>query len=110
VLGNLIHAAEFSCLNFGFLGRGCSDPGAVEESVAGGALGVKIHEDFGAAPAVLHGSLVAADRHDFAVHLHTDTINEFRFCEDTLAAIGERTIHMYHVSLARPRPSTPPPP
>jgi len=97
VIGNLIRAAEFSCLNFGFLGRGCSDPGAVEESVAGGALGVKIHEDFGASPAVIDGSLVAAERNDFAVHLHTDTINEFGFCEDTLAAIGDRTIHMYHV-------------
>ena len=62
-----------------------------------GALGVKIHEDFGAAPAVIDGSLVAADRNDFAVHLHTDTINEFGFCEDTLAAVGGRTIHMYHV-------------
>ena len=58
---------------------------------------MKIHEDFGAAPAVIDGSLVAADRHDFAVHLHTDTINEFGFCEDTIATIGERTIHMYHV-------------
>ena len=97
VLGALIRAADAYCLNFGFLGRGCSDPGAVEESVAGGALGVKIHEDFGAAPAVIDGSLVAADRNDFAVHLHTDTINEFGFCEDTLAAVGGRTIHMYHV-------------
>ena len=97
VLGAIIRAADHYCLNFGFLGRGCSDPGAVEESVAGGALGVKIHEDFGAAPAVIDGSLIAADRHDFAVHLHTDTINEFGFCEDTLAVIGARTIHMYHV-------------
>lgn len=97
VLGQLIRAADHYCLNFGFLGRGASDPAAVEESVAGGALGVKIHEDFGAAPAVIDGSLIAADRHDFAVHLHTDTINEFGFCEETLAAINGRTIHMYHV-------------
>lgn len=97
VLGQLIRASDHYCLNFGFLGRGCSDPSAVEESVAGGALGVKIHEDFGASPAVIDGSLKAAERNDFAVHLHTDTINEFGFCEDTLSAIGERTIHMYHV-------------
>jgi urease subunit alpha len=97
VLGQLIRAADQYCLNFGFLGRGCANPAAVEESVAGGALGVKIHEDFGASPAVINGSLIAADRNDFAVHLHTDTINEFGFCEDTLAAIAGRTIHMYHV-------------
>lgn len=96
VLGQLIQGLDHSCLNFGFLGRGCSDPGAVEESVAGGALGVKIHEDFGASGAVIDGSLVAADRNDFSVNLHTDTINEFGFCEDTLRAIGDRTIHMYH--------------
>ncbi|MEO1089662.1 MAG: urease subunit alpha [Pseudomonadota bacterium] len=97
VLGNLIRGADGFCLNFGFLGRGCSAPGAVEESVAGGALGVKIHEDFGASPAVIDGALRAADANDFAVHLHTDTINEFGFCEDTLRAIDGRTIHMYHV-------------
>lgn len=97
IIGALIRGADQYCLNFGFLGRGCSDLGAVEESVAGGALGVKIHEDLGAAPAVIDGSLKAADRNDFAVHLHTDTINEFGFCEDTMAAVGGRTIHMYHV-------------
>jgi urease subunit alpha len=96
VLGQLIRAADEFPLNFGFLGRGCMDVGAVEESVAGGALGVKIHEDFGASPAVLDGSLVAADRNDFAVHIHTDTINEFGFCEDSLAMIGDRSVHMYH--------------
>jgi len=96
MLGKLIQGADEFPLNFGFLGRGCASPAAVEESVAGGALGVKIHEDFGASPAVLDGSLVAADRNDFAVHIHTDTINEFGFCEDTMAAIGDRTVHMYH--------------
>ncbi|MFY7950680.1 MAG: urease subunit alpha [Gemmatimonas sp.] len=96
VLGQLIQSMDRSCLNFGFLGRGCSDAGAVEESVSGGALGVKIHEDFGASGAVLDGSLVAADRNDFSVNVHTDTINEFGFCEDTLRAIGDRTVHMYH--------------
>ena len=60
-------------------------------------MSVKIHEDFGAAPAVIDQSLVAADRNDFAVHLHTDSINEYGFCEDTMAAVEGRTIHMYHV-------------
>ena len=96
VLGKLIQGADEFPLNFGFLGRGCLDPGAVEESVAGGALGVKIHEDYGASPAVINGSLIAAERNDFSVHIHTDTINEFGFCEDTLATIADRTIHMYH--------------
>jgi urease subunit alpha len=95
-LGRLIQGADEFPLNFGFLGRGCMDPGAVEESVAGGALGVKIHEDYGASPAVLEGSLTAADRNDFSVHIHTDTINEFGFCQDSLRVIGERTVHMYH--------------
>lgn len=95
-LGQILQAADFSPLNFGFLGRGCSDPNAVEESVSGGALGVKIHEDFGASGAVIDGSLTAADRHDFGVSLHTDTINEYGFCEDTLRAIAGRSIHMFH--------------
>ena len=95
-LGRLIQACDEYPLNFGFLGRGCSDAGAVAESVAGGALGVKIHEDFGASPAVIDGCLRAADAADFSVHIHTDTINEFGFYEDTMAAVAGRTIHMYH--------------
>ncbi|MEO0962810.1 MAG: amidohydrolase family protein, partial [Pseudomonadota bacterium] len=59
-LGRLIQAADEYPINFGFLGRGCSNPEAVTESVLGGALGVKIHEDFGASPAVIDGSLRAA--------------------------------------------------
>ena len=97
ILGQLIRACDEFPLNFGFLGRGAMDVGAVEESVSGGALGVKIHEDLGASPAVIDGALRAADANDFAVHLHTDTINEFGYCEDTLAAIDGRSIHMYHV-------------
>jgi urease subunit alpha len=95
--GRFLQATEESCLNFAHFGRGGSDPGAVEESVAAGAAAVKIHEDFCASPAVIDGSLIAADCNDFAVHLHTDSINEFGFCEDTMAAVAGRTIHMYHV-------------
>lgn len=95
-LGRLIQAADEYPINFGFLGRGCSNPEAVTESVRGGALGVKIHEDFGASPAVIDGSLRAADAADFSVQIHTDTINEFGFYEDTMAAVAGRTIHMYH--------------
>ena len=95
-LGRLIQACDEYPLNFGFLGRGSSDPEAVTESVAGGALGVKIHEDLGASPEVIDGCLRAADAADFSVHIHTDTINEFGFYEDTMASIAGRTIHMYH--------------
>lgn len=95
-LGRLIQACDEYPINFGFLGRGCSDPEAVTESVMGGALGVKIHEDFGASPEVIDGCLRAAEAADFSVHIHTDTINEFGFYQDTMAAVADRTIHMYH--------------
>lgn len=95
--GRFLQATEFSPLNYALFGRGSSNAEAVEESVSAGGMSVKIHEDFGAAPAVIDQSLVAADRNDFAVHLHTDSINEFGFCEDTIAAVAGRTIHMYHV-------------
>ena len=95
--GRFLQATEYSPLNFALFGRGGSNPESVEESVAAGALSVKIHEDFGASPAVIDASLIAADRNDFSVHLHTDSINEFGYCEDTMAAVAGRTIHMYHV-------------
>lgn len=97
VMGRFLQGAEDSPVNFALLARGGSDPRAVAEAVAGGAMAVKVHEDFGASPAVIDGSLIAADRNDFAVHLHTDSINEFGFAEDTMAAVAGRTIHMYHV-------------
>jgi len=97
-LAVMLKAAERYPLNFGFLGRGSGhDPAAIVESVAGGAIGVKVHEDFGAMPATIDCALTVADRHDFQVQLHTDTINEAGYCEDTIAAIAGRTIHMYHV-------------
>ena len=95
-LGRLIQAADEFPLNFGFLGRGSSNINAINESVAGGALGVKIHEDFGASGAVIDNCLSAADAADFSVHIHTDTINEFGFFEDTMDSVNDRTIHMYH--------------
>ncbi|MBB1040206.1 MULTISPECIES: urease subunit alpha [unclassified Dietzia] len=97
VMGRYLQGTESSPVNFGLLARGGSDPSAVAHAVKAGAIAVKVHEDFGASPETINGSLIAADRHDFAVHLHTDSINEFGFAEDTMAAIGDRTIHMYHV-------------
>lgn len=96
-LGLFLQASDASPINIVAFGRGSSDAAAVVESVAAGAGAVKIHEDFGASPAVIEATLRAADDHDFAVHLHTDSINEFGFSERTLETIGDRTIHMYHV-------------
>jgi len=96
-LGLFLKAGEYSPMNYVPFGRGSSDSAAVIEMVAAGAGAVKIHEDFGASPAVIDRTLVAADSADFAVHLHTDSINEFGFSETTMATIGDRTIHLYHV-------------
>ena len=96
-VGKMLQAAEQWPINFGFLGRGnSSKPRSLLDQVAGGCLGLKIHEDWGAMPAVIDCCLSVADDLDFQVQLHTDTLNESGFLEDTLAAINGRTIHMYH--------------
>jgi len=96
-VGKMLQAAEHWPINFGFLGRGnSSKPRSLVDQVAGGCLGLKIHEDWGAMPAVIDTCLAVADDLDFQVQLHTDTLNESGFLEQTLAAINGRTIHMYH--------------
>ncbi len=96
-VGKMLQASEQWPINFGFLGRGSSSkPRSLIDQLAGGALGLKIHEDWGAMPAVIDTCLTVADELDFQVQLHTDTLNESGFLEDTLAAINGRTIHMYH--------------
>ena len=96
-VGKMLQAAEQWPMNFGFLGRGNSyKPEALVEQIDTGCLGLKIHEDWGAMPATIDCCLGVADDLDFQVQLHTDTLNESGFVEDTLAAIGGRTIHMYH--------------
>lgn len=96
-VGKMLQASEQWPINFGFLGRGnTSKPDSIAEQIAGGCLGLKIHEDWGAMPAVIDTCLSVADDMDFQVQLHTDTLNESGFVEDTLAAINGRTIHMYH--------------
>ena len=96
-VARMLQAAEHWPLNFGFLGRGnSSKPRSLPDQIAGGCLGLKIHEDWGAMPAVIDTCLAVADELDFQVQLHTDTLNESGFLEDTLAAINGRTIHMYH--------------
>jgi urease subunit alpha len=93
----MLQAAEHWPINFGFLGRGnSSKPRSLIDQIEGGCLGLKIHEDWGAMPAVIDTCLRVADELDFQVQLHTDTLNESGFLEQTLAAIDGRTIHMYH--------------
>jgi urease subunit alpha len=90
-------ASEKWPINFGFFGRGSShDPDTVAEHLDGGVIGMKIHEDYGAMPATIHGALTASQEYDFPVMIHTDTLNESGFYEDTLAAIAGRAMHMYH--------------
>ncbi len=96
-VGKMLQASEQWPMNFGFLGRGnTSKPRSIYDQLRGGCLGLKIHEDWGAMPAVIDTCLSVADELDFQVQLHTDTLNESGFLEDTLAAINGRTIHMYH--------------
>ncbi|MGE0117018.1 MAG: urease subunit alpha [Dongiaceae bacterium] len=96
-VGKMLQAAEAWPINFGFLGRGnSSKPRSLIDQLAGGCIGHKIHEDWGAMPAVIDTCLSVADELDFQVQLHTDTLNESGFLEDTLDAINGRTIHMYH--------------
>ncbi|HJN59580.1 MAG TPA: urease subunit alpha [Alphaproteobacteria bacterium] len=93
----MIEASEKWPINFGFFGRGSShDPDTVAEHLDGGIIGVKIHEDYGAMPATIDGALTASQEYDFPVMIHTDTLNESGFYEDTLAAIAGRAMHMYH--------------
>lgn len=96
-LARMLEAAEEYPMNLGFLGKGnCSDEEALEEQVKAGAMGLKIHEDWGATPAVIDHCLRVADAYDVQVAIHTDTLNEGGCVEDTLAAIGGRVIHTYH--------------
>jgi urease subunit alpha len=96
-LRRMYEAAEAFPLNFGFLGKGNgSDAEALREQVRGGALGLKLHEDWGSTPSAIDCCLSVADEFDVQVAIHTDTLNETGFVEDTIAAIRGRTIHTYH--------------
>src|SRR4051794_22327179 len=96
-VGKMLQASQQWPMNFGFLGRGNSSKArSLYDQVRGGCLGLKIHEDWGATPAVIDTCLNVADEMDFQVQLHTDTLNESGFLEHTLEAIKGRTIHMYH--------------
>lgn len=93
----MLEACEGLPLNFGFLGKGNSSlPAALEEQIVAGALGLKLHEDWGTTPATIDAALAVAEQHDVQVAIHTDTLNESGFVENTLAAFKGRTIHTYH--------------
>lgn len=93
----MLEAAEGLPMNLGFFGKGnCATTAPLEEQVEAGALGLKIHEDWGATPAVIDASLKTADKYDVQVAIHTDTLNEAGFLEDTMAAINNRVIHTFH--------------
>jgi urease subunit alpha len=93
----MLAAAEAFPMNLGFLGKGnCTSLVALEEQIEAGALGLKIHEDWGSTPAVIDASLKIADKYDVQVAIHTDTLNEGGFLEDTIKAINGRVIHTYH--------------
>jgi urease subunit alpha len=96
-LARMLEAAESWPMNFGFLGKGnASGRESLEKQLVGGACGLKLHEDWGTTPAAIDACLKVADEFDVQVAIHTDTINEAGFVEDTIAAIAGRTIHTYH--------------
>ncbi|MFZ0709356.1 MAG: urease subunit alpha [Terrimicrobiaceae bacterium] len=93
----MLEAAEEYPMNLGFLGKGnCSTPEPLREQVRAGAIGLKLHEDWGTTPAAIDCCLGVADELDVQVAIHTDTLNESGFVEDTLRAFKGRTIHTYH--------------
>ncbi|MFJ3777683.1 urease subunit alpha [Streptomyces sp. NPDC090075] len=96
-LARMLEAMEQYPLNIGFLGKGNTvSHEAMFSQIRGGALGLKLHEDWGSTPAVIDAALTVADRTGVQVAIHTDTLNEAGFVGDTLAAIGGRGIHAYH--------------
>ena len=93
----MLEAAEDFPMNFGFFGKGnCSSEEPIEEQILAGALGLKLHEDWGSTPSAINKCLEIADKYDVQVAIHTDTLNEAGFFESTRDAIAGRAIHTYH--------------
>ncbi|MEC8834670.1 MAG: urease subunit alpha, partial [Pseudomonadota bacterium] len=96
-IGKMLQAADGLPMNIGYMGKGnASLPIALEEQVAAGAMGLKLHEDCGTTPAAIDNCLNVAEAADVQVAIHTDTLNESGFVEDTLAAFRGRSIHTFH--------------
>ena len=93
----ILQATDEMPLNFGFTGKGnCSELQPLKEQIEAGAVGLKLHEDYGTTPAAIDACLTVCDEFDVQTTIHTDTLNESGFVEDTLAALKGRTIHAYH--------------
>jgi urease subunit alpha len=93
----MLQATDALPMNFGFLGKGnTSRPEGLAEQIRGGAIGLKLHEDWGSTPAAIDCCLAVADAHDVQVAIHTDTLNESGYVDDSIAAFKGRTIHTYH--------------
>jgi len=93
----MLQAADVFPMNLGFMGKGnASQPEPLREQVEAGAMGLKLHEDWGTTPATIRNCLNVAEEADVQVAIHTDTLNESGFVEDTIAAFEDRTIHTYH--------------
>ncbi|KAB5625285.1 urease subunit alpha [Pseudomonas putida] len=96
-LARMLQAADSLPINIGFLGKGnVSKPEPLREQIAAGAMGMKLHEDWGSTPAAIDCCMSVAEEMDIQVAIHSDTLNESGCIEDTLAAIGDRTIHTFH--------------
>jgi urease subunit alpha len=96
-LHRMLQAVDALPMNIGLIGKGNSSlPEALDEQVEAGAMALKLHEDWGTTPAAIDCCLSVAERHDVQVAIHTDTLNESGFVEDTIAAFKGRTIHTYH--------------
>ena len=96
-LGKMLQSADAFPMNLGFMGKGnASLPGPLDEQVIAGAMGLKLHEDWGTTPQSIDNCLSVADRFDVQVAIHTDTLNESGFVEDTIRAFKDRTIHTFH--------------
>jgi urease subunit alpha len=96
-IAQMLRAAEVLPVNWGLMGKGnASTPDPLREQIEAGACALKDHEDWGTTPAVIDCSLRVADEYDIQLAIHTDTLNETGFVEDTIAAIGGRTIHTFH--------------
>ena len=96
-IGKMLQATDELPMNFGFLGKGnASLPEPLEEQIEAGAFGLKLHEDWGTTPAAIDNCLSVAEKYDIQVAIHTDTLNESGFVEDTIAAFKGRGIHTYH--------------
>ena len=96
-ISKMLQSADDFSMNLGFMGKGnASLPGPLDEQIEAGAMGLKLHEDWGTTPQAIDNCLSVADRQDVQVAIHTDTLNESGFVEDTIAAFKDRTIHTFH--------------